>query len=47
MARRRSRRVLLEEAEIHHAVVVGFEYNATSVAALGDVVRRVQRLYSR
>jgi hypothetical protein len=39
--------MLLEETEIHHAVVIGLEYDAASVAALGDVVRRVQRLDSR
>ena len=40
-------RVLLQQAEIHQAVVVGLKYHAAPVAALGDVVRRVQRLYSR
>jgi hypothetical protein len=40
-------RVLLQESEIHQAVVVGLEYHATAVAALRDVVRRLQHLYSR
>jgi hypothetical protein len=40
-------RVLLQQAEIHQPVVVGLKHYATPVAALRDVVRRLQRFYSR